>query len=393
MAETKIGPQETKIDPPRKEDFLPKTDAPTVHHPNAHHHHQEKPLFGPVHVIIAVLLGVVLLFNAYQIGSVTQMVAPPPLPEVKLTLITVDCEQCVDLSQAIPQLQSQKGFKLSDVQTLPSSDAHSQKLINDHQITHLPALVLEGETDKVTLDGFVKSGDALVYQPTAPYYDVKKGAAVGIVDLSIIPAPCEKCTNVTQLPAQLEQLGLAIGKVTTLSGADADRVISAYGITKLPAVVLSADAKEYPVLVESWSQAGDIAPDGMFVLRNINPPYYDLSKKKIIGLLDITYLSAASCTTCYNVSIHKLALQNLGVNLDNEKNVDVASVEGKALVAKYGIALVPTVVITGEADKYATLVEVWKSVGTVESDGAYIFRHPELLQGAHYLNLTSGATI
>ena len=53
--------------------------------------------------------------------------------------------------------------------------------------------------------------------------------------------------------------------------------------------------------------------------------------------------------------------------------------EGKNLVGKYNIKKVPTVLLSPEASAYEALSQVWERVGTVESDGVFVFREMEAI--------------
>ena len=52
----------------------------------------------------------------------------------------------------------------------------------------------------------------------------------------------------------------------------------------------------------------------------------------------------------------------------------------------------PTIILTGDADKYPSMTGVWPTVGTVEDDGAYIFRKVEVLRQT-YKDLTTGEVV
>ncbi|MDO8618388.1 MAG: hypothetical protein Q7R49_00420, partial [Candidatus Daviesbacteria bacterium] len=77
----------------------------------------------------------------------------------------------------------------------------------------------------------------------------------------------------------------------------------------------------------------------------------------------------------------------------SQRSVDISSVEGKSLLARYGITKVPTILISPEADQYANLKNVWKNVGTVETDGWYVFREMQQLRGAVYKDLTTNQIV
>jgi len=111
--------------------------------------------------------------------------------------------------------------------------------------------------------------------------------------------------------------------------------------------------------------------------------YYSLttgSSNTITSGIILTYLTDASCQTCYNVTINEQILtQQYGLTLTT-KTYDINSNEGKALISKYDIEKVPTFILTGsELTSETDLINVWAGVGTVENDGAMVFRAPEAI--------------
>lgn len=360
--------------------------------------HKHKPTFAPIHMLLAVLIGVVLLINTIQILGINSLLSgeEPAKPSLQATLIEADCEDCSDLSEYYEALMAATQYDV-DGQKLPATDEHAKTLMKKHSITKLPALVIEGDIEKVTLEGTVKSDDALVLMAAAPYYDVMSGTVKGKVSIThVAPVNCPDCSNTTALGAQLQQLGVIITSEKTFKAdsADGKRLIAQYNLSKLPAVILSPDAGEYAVLAEVWPQVGDTAPDGSLVTRNVQPPYYDLVKKTVRGRLNFIGLEDKTCADCYNVSVHKdIFLGNFGAKFVTENTYDISSVEGKKLLAQYNITKVPTVIVIGDPAAYESLVAVWSQVGTVEKDGAYVFRNLDVLQGLTYKDLKTGETV
>lgn len=354
---------------------------------------EHKTAFAPIHIILASLIGIVLLLNAYQLFNLGP--AEPKLPEIKVTLLTADCADCFDLKTVYDGVLAGKTYKVTDNSELAITDSHAQKLITDNNITRLPALVIEGDTSGISLSGARKLDDVLIIDSPAPYYDIQSGAVNGRVSLMYVTADaCKECINITVLGSQLAQTGVAVAseKTFTSSSDDGKRIINAYSITKLPAVIMSPDIKAYDTITTALAEEGDFAPDGSFVLRKLNPPYYDLTTNTVRGRVDVTYLVDATCTTCYNVTMHKSILTGFGILLASEKTIDVSSDEGKALISANQIEMVPTIILTGEPQLYSALQQVWPQVGTAENN-AYVFRHTELLSGAVSKNLTNNKTL
>lgn len=162
-------------------------------------------------------------------------------------------------------------------------------------------------------------------------------------------------------------------------------------VTKVPTVVVEMDFDKNPDLKAFFSESLGSMVNGKFVLNRILAPYYDASLKKLRGEITITYLTDKSCKTCYDVKTHETALKNLGAPINQSKTVDVSSAAGKALIDKYKITKVPTILLSGEVSEYQVLVQAWADVGTVNEDGTYIFTNLDLM--GDYKDLTTGKEI
>ena len=126
----------------------------------------------------------------------------------------------------------------------------------------------------------------------------------------------------------------------------------------------------------------------------INPPYKEVKTGLVKGLVAVTYLNDASCTGCYDVKMHKSILEGLGMKIKSEKAVDITSADGMAFKDKYKITNVPTVLLSEDAAEYTALKNIWSQVGSIESDGTYIFRQMgQLGAGVKYKNIVSGEIV
>lgn len=206
------------------------------------------------------------------------------------------------------------------------------------------------------------------------------------------------CWDAQLFITALENKGVKIEKVST---AIIDPLIplgrgvslaKKYSITKFPTVVLEFTGDSKPNLKQFFSSSLGTVDGDVFVLTKILAPYYDAADKAIKGVVKITYLSDQTCSNCYDVTLHETALKNLGVDTSKSETYDVSSEQGKALISKYGITKVPTVIITGEISEYSALVETWPTVGVVESDGAYLFTGMDSM-GGYYKDLKTGKII
>lgn len=103
-------------------------------------------------------------------------------------------------------------------------------------------------------------------------------------------------------------------------------------------------------------------------------------------------LTDASCAECSSLDIHDSVLAQLEVNVSEATSYDISSAEGQALVNKYVISEVPTVLLSPElrANYSNVFTDVYSSLGSVESDGWYVFRGNAIITGFVYRDLISG---
>jgi plastocyanin len=77
--------------------------------------------------------------------------------------------------------------------------------------------------------------------------------------------------------------------------------------------------------------------------------------------------------------VNRQILENFGLVLDSEETMDISSAEGQAMVDKYEIPRVPTILISPEGSEYSAFVSAWEQVGSIEDDGWFVMRNPEIL--------------
>jgi len=191
---------------------------------------------------------------------------------------------------------------------------------------------------------------------------------------------CAGCWDVNLLLDAIKEGNVKITDTKTLytDSANTKKLIDQYKITKIPTILVSGDLNKDPNMQQLWTALGEVV-DGTFVFRQVIPPYIDIASGQLKGKITLTYLTDSSCKECYDVHLHDTALKNLAIIPGTTKTVDISSDEGKALVAKYQIKAVPTMLISGEVGEYKNLTSIWEQVGTVASDGTYIFTKAELM--------------
>jgi len=376
-------------------------------------HPMVKQLASRTDVVIIAAVAILALSTIYSIwqisdavnslGAVTQNITGnstntfPPQARLDATLIQVpNCPLCSNFTDIIAALNS-SGATLA-LQRVPMDSAAAQLIMRDFNLTKLPALYVTGDTNRTaalaTIFGSEMQANGFFMEaPTAPYYNISARKLVGLVNVVVInDSTCDKCAPAWQVPDQLGMIGVALGNKTVVeyNSTRGQQLIARYNITHVPVVIFSDDINYYPDLMPSIRGISDMQADGSFVMQNL-APYRELSTGKVRGIVDIIYLNDSSCPQCYNVTDHDLALKAFGMKYDNRTFYDLNSTAGAALVYRYNITAVPTILISPEASVYSSLVGVWPTVGTVEGDGWFVFRKTDVIGTYH--NLATGQIV
>lgn len=217
------------------------------------------------------------------------------------------------------------------------------------------------------------------------------------IELTLItPTACEACVdgNILLDTIQKQNVRILESEVFAADSDEGKALIEAYGITRVPTVLVRGEFEKENVRDVFASMNGEKNDDGTLILQITQPVYVDLTSNTVVGLVDVTYLTDARCADCYDPTQHKAILENnFGVRFQSERSIDVTTTEGRALLSQYDITQVPTVLLSSPASAYDRLTAAWQSVGSVEEDGMYLFRKNEALGPVVYKNLETGETI
>jgi thiol-disulfide isomerase/thioredoxin len=108
-----------------------------------------------------------------------------------------------------------------------------------------------------------------------------------------------------------------------------------------------------------------------------------------VAEIQIILLNASDCPDCIRLDRVVEDLKSMNVTVLGEKTVEFGSDEANALIAKYGIDKVPSMVVTGNTNTSIQLIAYWSQVGTVEEDGALVMTK----QPPVYVNTSSGKVV
>ncbi len=367
-------------------------------------------IIGLVLILIAVITANVFILGGISGGVGGAGASPTPATPLSLSVTRIrapDCSDCFDVDTVLQDLRA-NGVVLN-VRVLDYSDAEASALVSKYGVKKLPTLLISSDEKRRSeasallspIASQASDGTFILNSQQPPFYDVVKKRVVGRVDfVSLIASNCTQCFNVSLLVSQLAGkpplgLGVAVSseRLVDYSSDEGKRLISAYNISSVPSLIASSDLKEYQQVAALWPRVGSFESDGSLVLRATTPPFVNLSTGKIEGLVELVYLKDSSCSACYDVKLHKQVLEQMGVFVSNETEVEVNSTRGKNLTEAYNVTLVPTVLLSPEASVYGALKQVWEQVGSIESDGWFVFRNMNALQNPVYKNLETGEVI
>lgn len=337
----------------------------------------------------------------------------PPIIEtgkVSITMIEApDCDICnadgLLLNQTEAVLLQSEFLRIESSRIIRPSTAEAQALIAKYSIVELPAVVVEGDVARdqefVTAwkdnVGSAEGQNALVSRlGYPPYYNVTTGKVAGLVKgIGIRATGCSECGDPDTFIMSLESS--TIGMVFTDkavyddNSSEGEALIAQYNITRLPALFLSAEgASAYPVF-NQISPLGEIEGE-WFILRDVVPPYLDLNANRTLrGMVSARFIVNSSCVDCFDIGVlSDYISQSTGLVINSSKTYEANSTEGRALIEKYNITRIPTLVYSPDAKYYPYFDEVWlNQTSTIEPDGYYVFRAQDLLNGIVYQNVSA----
>ncbi len=319
---------------------------------------------------------------------------------VQITYLTdAECLDCADLPAALGALAS-AGVAVTGERNVSWDSEEGGRLVEEYRIEKAPAALLSAEfsaypalTETWDALGTVEADGTYIYRNApAPYRNTTTKTVQGRVIATIISAPgCPNCTDLARVVEDFQFSGVTVVNTTALEADDpeAEDLIEAYGLERLPALFFNAELSAYPTITTEWAAYGTVE-DGTYVYRTAAPPYINLTTGKPVGLVTLTYLNNSQCAACYDVRLHyPVLVARFQVGLKEIRVVDADSEEGEALRTQYGIDATPTIILSPEAKSYELLNRIWPQVGSVEEDGTYIFRAMKALVGQNWYNHTT----
>ncbi len=348
----------------------------------------------PIVIIVAIALLIVNNFMLFERGGKVieaKVVLEEQLRPAELQLVKINsdnCQNCFDIEKAIEELKNQN-VKIINEEEILSNSQQGKEIISKYNIKKLPTIIVSGEIEKSEqlVNYFKQKGeiqdDKFIYTDIAPpYFDTALNKITGIVTMTyVVDSSCEKCLDLTPISSSLREQGVYIQneKSVEYNSNEGQDLIKQFEIKQVPAILISEEIDYYSDVKDALIQSGAIKKNGFYAVHSTIPPYRDLAQNKIIGLVDVVYLTKDDCSVCYDVSVNKDILLQFGLVLNKENTYDINSQEGKSFIQKYSITKAPVILVSPDAKYYSSFEQAWESAGTIENDGWFVMRNPELI--------------
>jgi len=211
--------------------------------------------------------------------------------------------------------------------------------------------------------------------------------------ITLKPSDCEDCFDIDPILDNIKKSNVKIEEEKSFEYNDekGKELIKKYNIKKLPSFIVEGEIEKEEDLKKMWSKMGEVK-NGVFIFRKTPPPYQITDTGEVKGRIKLTMLIDKNCDACYDVTGHKKILSKLGMPVSNNETIEINNSEGKALLRKYNIKMVPTIIISGDMNEYPNFKKIWTQVGTIENDGAYVMKKGVKRMGT-YMDLTTGEII
>ena len=200
----------------------------------------------------------------------------------------------------------------------------------------------------------------------------------------VVDGACSTCTSPQPFLEALQKQRVVFSTIKQIDGTteDGKHYISVHKLESFPAVIVSGETSRGAELEQFLAQIS-ARGDGTFIY-SVPAPYHEVVSDKVRGLFRTTYITPIGCSSCYDVTNNAMALQNLGVNVIEDKALTTESPEAKELIQEYKISYLPTVILVGDLEVYPAFQNVWSQVGSTEQGGTYVLRDGVKLMGTYY---------
>jgi len=194
---------------------------------------------------------------------------------------------------------------------------------------------------------------------------------------------CNQCFSFKSIKQQLmDKNFITASEIIFYPGAEAKKLIKAYKINTLPAMIITNLPKGAPL--NDLKKFG-IIKGPSFIFHNKTPVYYDLRKKRFVGGVKLIELIDRDCNYCFD-PLRAVQIKTLLEESQNafEELQGISSKYGQSLIKKYFIDFAPALIFSPEIGDYNRAL--FARLGSFSSDGTFVVRK----KYAPYRDLTTG---
>jgi len=189
------------------------------------------------------------------------------------------------------------------------------------------------------------------------------------IELTMITVPdCPECTSLDNIAGIVRSRRVNITKENKISwmSAAGQGALSQYNLTRAPAIIITGETQT--LFIEPFWRVRDA-----LVLTNAPPPYMDVKTGTVKGRVTMTVIVPKSCKECFSLS-NSLSQINDAIMIQETKTLDADEDSAKALIKRYELDKVPSLILSKDAELYSIINRSWEELGTWESDGSLVLR-------------------
>jgi len=189
-------------------------------------------------------------------------------------------------------------------------------------------------------------------------------------DLEIVyiyDATCTDCYDILPFIEAIKKSNVNITKETEFQrdSAEAADLIQQYEIKKLPTFIVRGEITKDASLSELWTKLGEIKDEDFVFNKTLNP-YVSAETGEIRGKVSLTVISDANCKDCFDAILYENLPKQLGMSVAETNRIEYRTNAGRNLVQKHNIKAIPTIIIEGDLESYAT--ETLEKYGIIDGN-------------------------
>src|SRR3989344_5677598 len=165
------------------------------------------------------------------------------------------------------------------------------------------------------------------------------------VKLTVLSAECEDCFDIQGTINTIQQSGIIFTEETRLNLKDSLDMARKYSLEKLPNIIIEGDIEN--INLDYLKKIGDI-----LTLKDASAPYFDVAEQTVKGLIKTTIIQDNACKNCSDMQLIVGQLKEIGIKIVQEENFDYKSKDGKEIIKKYSLNIVPTLILSKEFGLY-----------------------------------------